>query len=113
MKSICFVTQSLGIGGVEKSLIELIKTLDALEFNVTVLCMNASSILKNTIEELCFADEIPGMKKPWQNIVDGIKKGHMFRASKKIIAAIQYKTEKNLYKRWNLLSYILPEYVGI
>ncbi len=95
MKSILFATQHFQLGGVEKSLLELIKSLDPSEYDVTVVYMHRQGQMYDEISRHCrvLPMGIPPLSKA--ELLEYAKKGKLWKVAKGVVGKIRASLTKN------------------
>ena len=99
MKKILFLTSSLGLGGIEKSLIEVVNNLDRKLYKIEVCIKNGDEIeflsdLRNDIK-ITFMYSIKMMKDIEKSKNKILKKIKKYKSKKQAIKNIQDSIEKN------------------
>lgn len=109
MKKIAIVTKQMIAGGVEKSLISMLKNISKEEYDVTLFVTNRGGAFEkdipNWVKVKCIYGEEKTFKEKLKNI---IKQGQIFKLVKCIIYTLLARNSKSLYKEELYLSKILP-----
>lgn len=109
MKKIAIVTKQMIAGGVEKSLISMLKNISKEEYDVTLFVTNRGGAFEkdipNWVKVKCIYGEEKTFKEKLKNI---IKQGQIFKLVKCIIYTLLARNSKSLYKEEFYLSKILP-----
>lgn len=109
MKSILFVSQSMDFGGVEKSLISILKRIPPNKYDITVLLMHKKGKLLNEIPEWIKVREMPNISKPTRfKILELVKQMKFLHVLKLVFNLIFSMKSKSIYKSYIRYAKILP-----
>lgn len=109
MKKILFVGKSMDFGGVEKSLVALLKKIPQDKYKITVLLMQKKGGLLNEIPEWIEVKEIPNISKPTKlKVMELVKRVRFFEAFKLLYNLFISMNSKSIYKSYVRYAKILP-----
>lgn len=109
MKKILFVSKSMDFGGVEKSLIALLKKIPQDKYKITVLLMQKKGGLLNEIPEWIEVNEIPNISKPTKfKVMELLKQMKFLKALKLVYNLFMSMKSKSIYKSYVRYAKILP-----
>lgn len=110
MKKIVFISKSMDFGGVEKSLISLIKRIPENKYDVTILLMNKKGGFLNEIPKWIKIEEIPWIsKKTSLKLRDTLKHYGFINGIKFIYNYIFSLKCKSIYKSFIHYAKLLPK----
>lgn len=109
MKKILFVSKSMDFGGVEKSLIALLKRIPQDKYNITVLLMRKEGGLLDEIPEWIEVNEIPNISKSTRlKFMELAKQMKFLDALKLVYNLLMSMKSKSIYKSYVRYAKILP-----
>ena len=113
MKKIVFVSKSMDFGGVERSLISLLKRIPENKYDITVLLMQKKGGMLKDIPKWINIEEIPNISKPTKyKLIELIKKFRFLAAIKLIYNLILSIKSKSIYVSYEKYAKILPDLQG-
>ena len=116
-KTILFVIPTLRFGGAEKSLINLLKSLDPEKLDITLLLFEAGGPLQKEVPDYVHIIEADVLTRAMTlelryYLKDVLKKGHVFAALSRLFITVRSRFGKRSYFSWKTISKHIPHLPG-
>ncbi len=108
MKKILFLTHHLQIGGVEKSLIELLRYLPASEYDITIRCVSDSGPLRSAVPSHCRVETMEYISAGIGDNLRLIKRGKLCLALKGLLCRFRQCLCKGAVGKLRVITRALP-----
>lgn len=110
MKKVLFVSKNMNFGGVEKSLLSILRRIPENKYDITLLLMQKDGELLNYIPKWIKVDEIPNISKQTKyKVIELMKKLKFISALRLIYNLLLSMYSKSIYKSYIRYAKTLPD----